>query len=771
MSELFLTVLNMSLTASYVIIFVILIRLMLKKAPKVISYALWGVVAFRLIIPFSFESMFSLMPRNMNPVPIPHDIIYQQSPQINSGIEVVDSFVSQSLPAPAIGASVNPLQIFVEIGAYIWVLGIIALLIYSLVSILILKRRLKSAQLVEKDVFEAKNLKTPFVLGLFRPKIYIPSGLSADEKSYIILHEQTHIRRFDHMVKMVTFLILCIHWFNPLVWVAFLLMSTDMEMSCDERVVKEMGSKIKQAYSTSLLSLATGRRLINGSPLAFGEGNVKGRIKNILNFKKPAAWVMVVSIILVAALVIGFISNRPSADGSSDWEVYDFPSYLYDRVTFNTEAEIYPPSFEAINAVLVNQEMETGLTCGKAFTLVKQVGNDWRVVPFAEGLTFTQEAINLPVGVSETYRLTPDMLSAKLDMGNYRIVTDVWYANEQPPQTVRTVWADFIISETNMSLSLDDVRTLAKMGDALKFEDFSSFKGADVSSNTNYRIMVYSVEGGYRLIVRTDSNQIDAANLERIWDSGDSGIDIRYNDVDEFIKSHPSSEATLSSVSEKATLSNTPISEKVNIVIMPTDHDPRYSYYYLPEDQQKFSGMMDAMQRTPLDKFPADTYHLNICVAKDGVSWEMLSNGAFFYLDDDGGFLGENKELYDEILQMLREELSFEPFDPNQIRGISAVEVEYTQHNTGQTFSQRITNSNDMKLLEKRFKSAKPVGGVTACPFYEALVTLENNDGSVIRIRLATDSCPIYFANGVCFEYEGSYKEIVGLFDQIPWRE
>jgi beta-lactamase regulating signal transducer with metallopeptidase domain len=188
------------------------------------------------------------MPQNTNPVPIPHDIIYQQSPQINSGIEVVDSFVSQSLPAPTIGASVNPLQIFVVIGAYIWVFGIIALLIYSLVSILILKRRLKSAQLVEKDIFEAKNLKTPFVLGLFRPKIYIPSGLSEEEKSYIILHEQTHIRRFDHLVKMVAFLILCVHWFNPLIWAAFLLMSADMEMSCDERVLKEMGGKIKQAY-------------------------------------------------------------------------------------------------------------------------------------------------------------------------------------------------------------------------------------------------------------------------------------------------------------------------------------------------------------------------------------------------------------------------------------------------------------------------------------------------------------------------------------------
>ena len=181
--------------------------------------------------------------------------------------------------------------------------------------------------------------------------------------------------------------------------------------------------------------------------------------------------------------------------------------------------------------------------------------------------------------------------------------------------------------------------------------------------------------------------------------------------------------------------------------------------------------MMDAMQRTPLDKFPADTYHLNICVAKDGVSWEMLSNGAFFYLDDDGGFLGENKELYDEMLQLLRKELSFEPFDPNQISGISAAEVEYTQHNTGQTFNQRISDRDALKLLEKHFKSAKPIGGVTACPFYEALITLQKDDGSVISIRLATDSCPIYFANGVCFEYEVSNKEIVGLFDQIPWRE
>jgi beta-lactamase regulating signal transducer with metallopeptidase domain len=164
MSEIFLSVLNTSLTASYVIIFVILIRLLLKKSPKVISYALWGVVAFRLTIPFSFESMLSLMPRNTNVVPIPHDIIYQQSPQINSGIGVVDTLVNNSLPAPTIGASVNPLQIYLEIGAYIWALGIIALLVYSFVSILILKRQLENSRLIEENIFEAKNLKTPFVL-------------------------------------------------------------------------------------------------------------------------------------------------------------------------------------------------------------------------------------------------------------------------------------------------------------------------------------------------------------------------------------------------------------------------------------------------------------------------------------------------------------------------------------------------------------------------------------------------------------------------------
>lgn len=318
MSELFLSILNMSLTASYVIIFIMLIRLPLKKAPKFISYALWGVAAFRLIIPFSFESMFSLMPRNTNGASIPRDIIYQQSPQINSGIEAVDSFVGHLLPAPAAGVSVNPLQIYAEIGAYIWVLGILALLVYSFVSIYILKKQLKGSKLIEGNIYEAKNLKTPFVLGVIKPNIYLPAVINDEERDYILLHEQTHVQRKDHVIKILAFFVLSIHWFNPFVWIAFILMSRDMELSCDERVLKEMNEDVKKPYANSLLSLATGRHVLSGSPLAFSEGNIKGRIKNVLNYKKPKFWVIVISIIIVTSVGIGLMANPMNTAKLSD---------------------------------------------------------------------------------------------------------------------------------------------------------------------------------------------------------------------------------------------------------------------------------------------------------------------------------------------------------------------------------------------------------------------------------------------------------------------
>lgn len=308
MERIFLSVLNMSMTASFVIAAIILARIPLKKAPKIISYSLWAVAGFRLVFPFTLESAFSLLP--FNSTPIPQDIAMQAVPRINSGITVIDKAVSAALPAPTPVTSINPLQIWIFIGTCIWLFGIAVLLIYSFISIVVLKRRLRGATLIEGNLYEADNLKTPLVIGLFKPKIYIPAGLTDEEHCYIVLHERTHIRRHDHAVKMFAYLVLCLHWFNPLAWMAFVLMGADMEMSCDECVIRKLGGEIKSAYSLSLVRVASGRKILNGSPLAFGEGGMKERIKNVLNFKKPSRVIITLAILLVTVMSAGFAVNR-----------------------------------------------------------------------------------------------------------------------------------------------------------------------------------------------------------------------------------------------------------------------------------------------------------------------------------------------------------------------------------------------------------------------------------------------------------------------------
>lgn len=210
----FLQVLNMSFTASFVIIFVLLARLFLKKSPKVLSYALWGVMLFRLICPFSFESIFSLLPVKSNP--IPPDIVYEAIPTIDTGIPAINHTVNQSLPAAATAASINPLQIWTFMGSTVWLLGIAILLLYSIVSLVKLQKRLRNIVHEKDNIYLAKHLDTPFVMGIIRPKIYLPTSLTEDEKRYILLHEQMHIRRFDHVIKIASFLYLACTGLIPL---------------------------------------------------------------------------------------------------------------------------------------------------------------------------------------------------------------------------------------------------------------------------------------------------------------------------------------------------------------------------------------------------------------------------------------------------------------------------------------------------------------------------------------------------------------------------
>ena len=317
------TLLNMSLTASVAIVLVILLRLLLKKAPKVISYALWGVVLFRLLCPVSIGSGFSIY--NLFDAPteeagtvisvieyVPSNIIHTEYPSVALPVPGISDAINETLPQGEEQLRADPLEGPIFIATYVWMAGVLAMVIYSIVSYIRLRSKLSVVVPLRDNILIADDIKSPFVVGLFRPKIYLPCNLGDKEQEYIILHEQHHIKRLDHVMKALAFLALAIHWFNPLVWIAFILASKDMEMSCDEAVIRKVDGDVRADYSASLLTLATGRRIIAGTPLAFGEGDTKGRINNLSKWKKPAVWVVILALAACFILAISLLTN-PSA--------------------------------------------------------------------------------------------------------------------------------------------------------------------------------------------------------------------------------------------------------------------------------------------------------------------------------------------------------------------------------------------------------------------------------------------------------------------------
>lgn len=360
--DLFITVVNMSITASYVAIGVILVRLLLKKAPKIFSYILWTPVLFRLICPFSFTSVFSFLSLiNLNERQgrsmieyVPQNIDLMQAPAIQSGIGSVDNAINASLPHAIPYASVNPMQIRMAVMSLVWVTGVVALLIYSIISYLRTKRRLRTATLVEENVFETDAIGTAFVYGFISPKIYVPVNVRKSDLSYILEHERTHIKRCDYLIKPFAFLALILHWFNPLMWLSFVLMSRDMEMSCDESVLHKLGDSAKGSYSETLLSLSLKRKgLLVANPLAFCESHVTTRIKNVLHFKKPPVQVIMIVIVAICVAVIAFVANpKDKGTESSVGTEHTFEIYL---VTMPEEG-FYRLAGDEIDTLLLEKE-------------------------------------------------------------------------------------------------------------------------------------------------------------------------------------------------------------------------------------------------------------------------------------------------------------------------------------------------------------------------------------------------------------------------------
>ena len=331
--KLFWQVINLTITGSIAILAILILRLPLQRAPKRFSYTLWSVAAFRLLCPVSFSSAISLFGLDvfkqasilgsrqdsldylsvdtaLLPVRQAVKAITEARP-INNGLlsPLLSSSLSASQPVANAGVQWSTFQILSAVAAALWLVGILAMLLYSFLSYTKVRRHITSSVRLTGNIHETDRILTPFILGFFRPRIYLPFRLSEHERPYIVQHEQFHIRRGDHLVKPLAFTVLALHWFNPLVWLAFSSMLRDMEMRCDEAVLNKGGHAIKREYSESLLTLATHSRLPVTSPLAFGESNVKARIKNVLNFRKPKAWILLATLLLCIVVVFMIAAN------------------------------------------------------------------------------------------------------------------------------------------------------------------------------------------------------------------------------------------------------------------------------------------------------------------------------------------------------------------------------------------------------------------------------------------------------------------------------
>lgn len=310
MSGIFLKLLNLSISASWLVLVVLALRLVLKRAPKWVNVLLWGMVALRLMLPFSIESALSLIPSAET---LSSEVVrFDPAPTITSGVTIIDNAVNPSLSesfAAAPLASVNPLYVWTYLAGWVWLIGLAAMLAYALVSYLRLRRRVSASIPLRENIYVCDEVPSPFILGIVRPRIYLPSALDEAQRGSVLSHERAHLARRDHWWKPLGYALLAVYWFNPLLWLAYTLLCRDIELACDERVLRGMDAGQVKDYSSALLACSVPRRMLAACPLAFGEVGVGARVKNALRYKKPAFWAVAASVAVCVVVAVCFLTN------------------------------------------------------------------------------------------------------------------------------------------------------------------------------------------------------------------------------------------------------------------------------------------------------------------------------------------------------------------------------------------------------------------------------------------------------------------------------
>ena len=345
MAAVFLKLLNLSISASWLVLAVLVLRLVSKRSPKWVNVLLWGIVALRLVLPFSIESALSLIPsaETVSPAAVQFD----PAPTITSGVSVIDNAVNPSLSehfAAVPTASVNPLYVWAYLAGWVWLIGLGAMLLYALVSYLRLRRRVSVSLPVQDHIYLCDAISSPFILGVVKPHIYLPSGLDEVQRQNVLAHEQAHLARRDHWWKPLGFALLAVYWFNPVLWLAYTLLCRDIELACDERVIRTMDESAVKTYSTVLLACSMPRKAVITCPLAFGEVGVKERVRNALHYKKPAFWVVAASVTVCVVVAVCFLTDPPTDTDAAGLVGFHREQVTYADVTDASGAQ--PPSVQ-----------------------------------------------------------------------------------------------------------------------------------------------------------------------------------------------------------------------------------------------------------------------------------------------------------------------------------------------------------------------------------------------------------------------------------------
>ena len=339
MSGLFLSIINMSISASWIVLTVLLLRILLKKAPKWIMVLLWGIVAIRLICPFSIESAISLIPSAETITKAPN----APRPHFESGVTIIDNQVNDYLGGNYFEGVTRPTGYFVDITtilAIVWLVGILVLLLYTIISYFRVKNKISTAIILRDNIFQSENVVSPFVLGIIKPKIYLPFNMDDQDMEHVIAHEQAHIHRKDHLWKPFGFLVLTLHWFNPLIWFGYVLLCRDIELACDEKVVKEFNNEQKADYSQALLTCSVKRRVISACPLAFGEVGVKNRVKSVLSYKKPSFWIIVVAVVASIVVAVCFLTSPVTTNQNEKMSLF-----IEEQIIEHHHAKAFDPIY------------------------------------------------------------------------------------------------------------------------------------------------------------------------------------------------------------------------------------------------------------------------------------------------------------------------------------------------------------------------------------------------------------------------------------------